>query len=629
MLDGRRIPPSAARLRRSRAGAQGDAPVWRSAEALEPRRLLSAATEVAQPVDSIAAATLSPSVVPAGSASIVGKTPAVIEAAYGVNAIRFGSTLGTGQGQTIAIIVAFDNPDLVDTGSAGFATSDLRKFDQAMGIADPPSFTKVDERGGTNYPPTDPSGGWENESALDVEWAHAAAPGANILLVEADSAYLSDLIGGAVVYAAKQPGVSVVSMSFSISESADETAFDPDLTTPAGHQGVTFVAGSGDYGVPGEYPAFSPNVVAVGATTLLFDDEGGYAGESGFTDSGGGVSAYELKPAYQDLVTTPSSTYRTIPDVSFDGDDSSGGAVYDAYNGGTSHPWYEVGGTSFGAPNWSGLMAIADQGRALAGLPTLDGPSQTLPRLYGLPAATFHDVTTGSSSSSTGSGGGYSAAVGYDLVTGRGSPVANLLVPALAGGTASIAGSVFLDAAGDGVRTVNDKAIAGWTVNMEADSVVLGTTTTAPAGTFSFTQLPAGTYVVVLTVNSGYAQTLPAADQYSITIGNGQAVTAVTFAAHATVETPLARPAAATSAEPVAAGSAGAAIEETAPAAGSTETATGPAKVTTKRAVTPAVVVLPRAEAAPTAEILAAVATPGWSSWLDWIDGMFRFVSGS
>ena len=111
---------------------------------------------------------------------------------------------------------------------------------------------------------------------MDTEWIHAIAPKASILLIEANSAGLDDLIGassqgegmGAVQYARTVSGVSVISMSFAANEASAETDYDQYFTTPAGHTGITFVAGSGDDGAPGGYPAFSPNVVAVGATTL-------------------------------------------------------------------------------------------------------------------------------------------------------------------------------------------------------------------------------------------------------------------------------------------------------------------------------------------------------------------------
>ena len=122
-----------------------------------------------------------------------------------------------------------------------------------------------------------------------------------------------------------------------------------------------------------------------------------------------------------------------------DADPRTGVAVYDSYDFGTSSPWSVIGGTSLATPMWAGLIAIADQARAQAGLPSLDGASQVLPRLYSLPAGDFHDVTSGSN-------GSFSAGVGYDEVTGLGTPVANLLVPALAGVTVPPANDSFNNA---------------------------------------------------------------------------------------------------------------------------------------------------------------------------------------
>src|SRR5439155_22722519 len=153
---------------------------------------------------------------------------------------------------------------------------------------------------------------WEMEAELDVEWVHALAPGARILLVESDSQSLADLMA-AVVTAANQPGVSVVSMSWGFTEglaalAQDEALYDQDLTTPAGHQGVTFVASTGDYGTGNpEYPAFSPNVVAVGGTSLHLNTDNSYNGEAAWGSdgsgsgvmsfgSGGGPSQYEAEP---------------------------------------------------------------------------------------------------------------------------------------------------------------------------------------------------------------------------------------------------------------------------------------------------------------------------------------------
>ena len=359
------------------------------------------------------------------SPGAVGLTPSQIRTAYGFNAISFGSITGDGKGQTIAIVDAYDDPKFVSSTSSSFSTSDLHLFDTAFGIADPPSFTKVNQSGGTSYPTGDT--GWGGEIALDVEWAHALAPGANILLVEANSSSYSDLMS-AVTYARGVAGVSVVSMSWGGSEFSGETSYDSIFTTPAGHQGVTFVASTGDSGQPGGYPAYSKNVVAVGGTRLTLGSGNSYAGETAWSGSGGGISAVESKPSYQSAVTQ-SSTRRTIPDVSFDADPNSGVAVYDSYANGSSAPWEQVGGTSFSSPSWGALIAIANQGRVINGLTTLNGATQTLPMLYALSASDFHDVTTGSN--------GYAASTGYDLVTGRGSPYANLVARDLSGSSSS------------------------------------------------------------------------------------------------------------------------------------------------------------------------------------------------
>ena len=132
--------------------------------------------------------------------------------------------------------------------------------------------------------------------ALDVEWVHATAPGASILLVEAQSDQLTDLLT-AVDYARRQPGVSVVSMSWGTSEFPQEMTLDGYFTTPAGHGGVTFVAATGDNAAPANWPAVSPNVVAAGGTTLSTFSDGTYRHETGWSFGGGGFSEYELSPS--------------------------------------------------------------------------------------------------------------------------------------------------------------------------------------------------------------------------------------------------------------------------------------------------------------------------------------------
>jgi subtilase family serine protease len=349
---------------------------------------------------------------PQGSSGPIGLTPSQISNAYGFNLSNYSGDSATGQGQTIAIIDAYNDPNI---------QSDLTAFDNQFSLPNPPSFSIVNQNGGTTLPPPPPpsppgSATWTQEISLDVEWAHALAPQANILLVEANSNNLSDLFQAAS-YAAAQPGVSVVSMSWGTPEFSGETSDDSVFTTPSGHQGVTFVESSGDSGAPGNW--VSPNVVAAGGTTLTIDHNNNYVSETGWGGSGGGISQYESKPSYQSQVTQ-SSTQRTTPDIAFDADPSSGVAVYDSLDFGASTPWNAIGGTSFSAPAWGALIATADQARAFRGEGSLDGPSQTLPLLYSMPTSAFHDITSGFN--------GYYAGTGYDLVTGLGSPIANQVV---------------------------------------------------------------------------------------------------------------------------------------------------------------------------------------------------------
>jgi len=253
------------------------------------------------------------------------------------------------------------------------------------------------------------------ETSLDVEWAHAIAPRAHILLVSAASPSNDNLLN-AIDYARRQKGVSAISLSWGGNESPFEQFYDDYLTTPGGHiggsnlrGGVTFVSSSGDSGAPASWPAVSPNVVAVGGTTLQLDRNKNYSSESAWAGSGGGFSQFEP-------VTT------VAPDVSYDADPKSGFAVYDSTPGDANKGWQVVGGTSAGAPQWAGIIALVDQGRALHKVGSLN-TNQALTALYSIPAGDFHDITTGSN--------GYNARPGYDLVTGRGTPRADKLIPDL------------------------------------------------------------------------------------------------------------------------------------------------------------------------------------------------------
>jgi hypothetical protein len=163
-------------------------------------------------------------------------------------------------------------------------------------------------------------------------------------------------------------------------------------------------------------------VIGVGGTSLYLDASGNYGYESAWSGSGGGISAYEAQPSYQQGVVTQSSTSRISPDVAFVADPNTGVAVYDSYaTGGT--PWLQVGGTSVSAPVFAGLVAIVNEGRAINGFGSLDGATETLPAIYDL-SNDFRDITTGGPPV-------YPATVGYDPATGFGTPVATLLVPGL------------------------------------------------------------------------------------------------------------------------------------------------------------------------------------------------------
>ena len=151
-----------------------------------------------------------------------------------------------------------------------------------------------------------------------------------------------------------------------------------------------------------------------------------WSSETGWSGSGGGPSAYESQPSYQTGVVTQQSTARATPDVAYDADPSTGVSVYDSYPyEGETLDWVEVGGTSVGAPNWSALLAIADQGRALGGEAALNStsPQQVMDILY-QNTSDFHDITTGTSDGNP----EYSAGPGYDYVTGLGTPIANEVV---------------------------------------------------------------------------------------------------------------------------------------------------------------------------------------------------------
>jgi len=430
-----RFLKSAVRLSsRSRRASAIDMASRSVIEPLESRTLLSGhgVTDVMGPADAMSSKVATPSIVisapstkpgvtvnglsnPAPSADAM--TPSQLRQAYGFNFALPNGTSAEGAGETIA---------LVEGGHDSTIQNDLHVFDQQYFGGVDPSFTQINL--GSNTMTGDPI-----ETALDVEWAHAMAPQANILLVEAKSMAWTDLLAG--VDKAVSMGAQVVSMSWGSAEFSGETAYDSHFTAP----NVTFVASSGDSGAPGEYPAASPYVLGVGGTSVQLDANNNVFSESGWVDtgssSGGSVSAYEPRPAYQPATYSNGTTTgialtgRGVPDVSYDADADNGVSVYDSAVG---VGWYRVGGTSCGAPQWASIAALADQVRAQNGLSAL-GTADVHAALYANPAD-LRDITVGTSTGTP----NYTAGTGYDLVTGLGSPQVPLVVSTLAGSTAAV-----------------------------------------------------------------------------------------------------------------------------------------------------------------------------------------------
>lgn len=336
------------------------------------------------------------------SASPSGYYPSVIKNMLGL--------AGDGTGQTIAIITAYDHPSIA---------ADLATFNSAFSLPAPPSFKKVSQTGTTTGLPV-PNQSWALETSLDVEWAHALAPKANILLVEAKTAGYTDMMA-ALSWASKQTGVSVISNSWGSAEFSTQTSFDNYCKLAK----ALCVFSTGDNGNPGSYPAYNPYVLAVGGTTLTLSIDGSgntvINSETAWSGSGGGVSTYEARPSYQSSVNT--YTKRGGVDVSYAADPATGFPVYDSYGYNGQTGWFQMGGTSAGAPQWAAILAVVNQQRValkkavLAAQPT-SGVFKAHASIYGLTTG-LADITVGTNGAC---GTICTAKAGYDFVTGRGSP---------------------------------------------------------------------------------------------------------------------------------------------------------------------------------------------------------------
>lgn len=341
-----------------------------------------------------------------------GILPAQFKAAYGFNQVP-----NLGQGQTIALVDAYDDPNIA---------SDLAFYANYFHLT-PCNFQKV--KLGTIQ-----GQGWDLEESLDVQQACALAPQANIILIEAATNSFDDLF--TAVQTATQPpyNATVVSMSWGGGEFQGEQGSDSyfcNITNGNG-QPVTFVAATGDGGHGTIYPSTSPCVVAAGGTELILSSTHqpantfalDYGHEVAWSGSGGGVSAYESQPSYQNpACATWSSTFRCVPDISSDADPGTGVPVYDTYSYGG---WVQVGGTSVATPDWASFFILVNSARVIAGSQTLSQANSDLYQLYYSAnyANDFHDITSGSNG---GCGSQCNAVAGYDLVTGIGTYQANNL----------------------------------------------------------------------------------------------------------------------------------------------------------------------------------------------------------
>lgn len=375
-------------------------------------------------------------------------TPAQIRAAYGLPALPSTMTglsasqaAQLGAGQTIYLVDAQNDPN---------AAAELAAFNQKFGLPacttkaiavtaalplPAPSstaceFSVVYNTAAGAMTGTAPAynSGWATEITLDIQWAHATAPLARIVLIEAPDAQLSSLLGAVKLANAMGPGI--VSMSFGAAEGNWTASVDSAFTAA----GMTYLAATGDSGAGVSWPSVSANVLAVGGTTLTYSGTGTRS-EISWSGTGGGVSAYTATPSYQTAAVPGmgSVAHRSVADVSFNADPASGQYVAVQTPGATTVSWLSVGGTSLSTPQWAGLIAIANASRAVNGKAALGAPHSvlygqisTVPGNY---ASSFADVTLGSDGTCT----LCSAKLGYDPLTGLGTPNVSALLSILTG----------------------------------------------------------------------------------------------------------------------------------------------------------------------------------------------------
>ncbi len=392
-----------------------------------------------------------------------------------------------GAGATVAIVDAFDNPN---------AEADLGVYREQYGL--PPCttangcFRKVDQRGGTDYPPGNAD--WGGEIALDVDMVSAVAPAAHILLVEADDNTDTNLAAGVdeavalgAKYVSNSYGTDYSSTPGSGEDPSETTVMDPHYN----HPGVAVVASTGDDDFGVSYPAASPYVTAVGGTSLVRDSSARGWSETVWHNSyggpGSGCSLYEPKPAFQH---DTGCAKRAEADVSAVADPETGVAVYDSYG---DSGWGVFGGTSASSPIIAGVYAVA-------GTPAAGSYPNSYP--YLAPGG-LNDVTSGSNGTC---GPAYlcAAGTGYDGPTGLGTPQ----------GIAAFATTPHGDIAGTVTDAGTGAPITGATV-----STSQGTASTDAAGHYDLT-VPAGSYDLTVAAY-GYAS----ASVTGVAVADGTTVT--------------------------------------------------------------------------------------------------------
>ncbi|NVM79056.1 hypothetical protein FHW83_004893 [Duganella sp. SG902] len=486
----------------------------------------------------------------ATSTTVVTYTPAQIRAAYGLPALPSSYSNLTaaqaaqlGAGQTIYIVDAMHNPNVAAELAAfnskfglpvcatkTIATNASLPLAAASSSACELSIVYSTAAGGMTATAPAYDSGWATEIALDVQWAHATAPLARIVLIEAASASYDNLLGG--VRLANNLGPGIVSMSFGGSETSGTSAADSVFSGAK----MTYLAATGDSGAAVSWPSVSPKVLAVGGTTLSYSGAGARS-EVVWSSTGGGVSQYVATPAYQSTAVPGMGTAsrRTVADVAFNADPNSGQYVAVIAGGGSTVKWTSVGGTSLSTPQWAGLIAVANALRAQNGKAALAQPHSALytniATVAGTYASVFADITKGSH----GSCGGCSGEVGYDQATGLGTPNGAALLSTLSGLTVQTAPVV-------SGATINGKAgtALSFTVAVTASNAVTYALSGAPsgmsisgAGVVSWAKPVAGSYNVSVTAKDS-VNGLSGQGVYSVVVAAAGGTTTTTTKASST-----------------------------------------------------------------------------------------------